>query len=349
MRLALIGLLLVAILAAGGNHAAADGNESPLLAPDDLAAIINVRSVGDIRATRQRLIDLLWCGALPAKLPTVDTIAHSTEHAARVERVEVMMDFGLRSVGRIYTPYDRNNRLVIYHHGHAQPVGTSPALIDSFLVAGFDVAEFAMPGVGENIAVWADDPDYGRVYIREHSSFALLKPPCGHPLRYFLEPVVVLLNHADGYEDIATVGLSGGGWTTTLVAAIDTRIDRSFPVAGSLPMYLRQGNPGDWEQTTPEVYRIAEYMELYIMATDQGRRQLQILNRFDPCCFRGQLGESYAATVAGLAEGGWALWVDDSHKQHAVSSAAVGRILAALGEPLPDVAVGPVWLPLVGN
>jgi hypothetical protein len=31
------------------------------------------------------------------------------------------------------------------------------------------------------------------------------------------------------------LGLSGGGWSTTLAAAVDPRIQLSFPTAGSVP------------------------------------------------------------------------------------------------------------------
>ena len=56
------------------------------------------------------------------------------------------------------------------------------------------------------------------------------------------------------------IGLSGGGWTTTLYAAIDPRVRLSFPVAGTLPDYLRLGRPGDkgdWEQFYPDLYKVA--------------------------------------------------------------------------------------------
>jgi hypothetical protein len=93
---------------------------------------------------------------------------------------------------------------------------------------------------------------------------------------------------------VQMIGLSGGGWTTTVYAAIDPRVTRSHPVAGSLPFSLRGAAPnvtssvGDREQrrdTLPGFYGAAAYLDLYVMAaTGPGRRQLQILNRFDPCC-----------------------------------------------------------------
>ena len=39
------------------------------------------------------------------------------------------------------------------------------------------------------------------------------------------------------------IGLSGGGWTTTVAAAIDPRVGLSIPVAGSLPFDMRFQHP----------------------------------------------------------------------------------------------------------
>ena len=108
-------------------------------------------------------------------------------------------------------------------------------------------------------------------------------------MRFFVEPITVFLNYAVeeyAYDLVAMVGLSGGGWTTTLYAALDPRIARSYPVAGTLPLYLESG--GDYEQTHPGLYALANYPELYVLGTYEGeRRQIQVLNRYDPCCFGG--------------------------------------------------------------
>jgi hypothetical protein len=61
------------------------------------------------------------------------------------------------------------------------------------------------------------------------------------PLRYFIEPVVLTANYAEaaGYAEINMAGLSGGGWSTTFAPAVDKRIKRSFPIAGSVPCAMR--------------------------------------------------------------------------------------------------------------
>jgi hypothetical protein len=140
-------------------------------------------------------------------------------------------------------------------------------------------------------------------------------------------------------------GISGGGWTTTLVAAIDPRIQVSFPVAGTLPFYLRSSsdrskassNWGDWEQKIPGLYTTVNYLELYILgAYGEGRYQMQILNQFDPCCFAGVESKTYSdivsRRVALLGKGGWDLMLDKKNRSHAISKEAQEEIINKLSE-----------------
>ena len=66
---------------------------------------------------------------------------------------------------------------------------------------------------------------------------------CLLPTRYFLEPAYLTVNYAKahGYDFVGIAGLSGGGWSATVAAAIDKRINVSFPIAGSTP--CAQRNP----------------------------------------------------------------------------------------------------------
>ena len=163
-----------------------------------------------------------------------------------------------------------------------------------------------------------------------------LQPKMGQPVKYFLEPVAAIVNYAQNFHfhKIIMIGISGGGWTTTVYAAIDPRINRSFPIAGSLPNYLRSidlsnlgGAIGDYEQGVPGLYRAANYLELYIMGSfGSGRRQVQILNEFDPCCFGGTGFKSYEDIiknrVQSLGEGSFDVFLDSSHRLHQISPVA---------------------------
>jgi hypothetical protein len=177
-------------------------------------------------------------------------------------------------------------------------------------------------------------------FNKSHDQMRYLEPLMeqGNPIKLFLEPVVVALNYADLlgiYERYHMVGLSGGGWTTTLYAALDPRIAHSYPVAGTLPNYLRDGALGDWgdyEQNDPALYSIADYLDLYIMgASGEGRGQLQILNQYDECCFAGirytLYEDAVAEVVSGLGAGTFRVFLDSSHYQHSISLIALDEIV----------------------
>jgi len=153
--------------------------------------------------------------------------------------------------------------------------------------AGYDVLAIFMPHVSKSA---------GPGFRFDHCK--VINTDLGIPdqlptfgLRLFLDPTIVSLNYIlekNKYKRVDMVGLSGGGWTTNLISALDDRIKYSFNVAGSIPLYYRKGGSiGDIEQFIPQLYRdIAGYPDLYVMgAFGTGRKQIQILNRNDNCCF----------------------------------------------------------------
>ncbi|MBK5292983.1 MAG: hypothetical protein JJE04_15085 [Acidobacteriia bacterium] len=87
---------------------------------------------------------------------------------------------------------------------------------------------------------------------------------------------------------IAVTGLSGGGWQTILLSALDTRVALANPVAGYSSFVTRSQWPdldlGDSEQTPSDLASIADYTHLSAMMAP---RVLQLgFNAKDTCCFR---------------------------------------------------------------
>ena len=116
--------------------------------------------------------------------------------------------------------------------------------------------------------------------------------------RFFLEPVALTINYAHrlGYKRVVMMGKSGGGWTTTLYAAIDARVAASFPIAGSIPLEFHHIS-WDFEQKPRAEDRgwyltqlpRGDYERLYALAAlEPGRFSLQVLHQDDPCCFYGR-------------------------------------------------------------
>ncbi len=90
---------------------------------------------------------------------------------------------------------------------------------------------------------------------------------------------------------IAVTGLSGGGWETLLLSALDTRVQVSIPVAGFASLVGRlerlPGEPGDYEQLAPGLLDGQGYQTLVAMLAP--RPTLEINNSEDSCCFRAPL------------------------------------------------------------
>lgn len=191
----------------------------------------------------------------------------------------------------VWNPDGEPKGQIILHHGHDtfdgknDPTGNLIPVAEKFAAAGYVVYGMEMPPL----------------------------PHDGRPLSDFTDPVAALL---DAIGPAYMIGLSGGGWTTTVVTATDERIIKGFSVAGDVPMDMRdQADPntyGDWEQHSLGL----DYRALYEQAGD---RLLHIYNFADPCCFSGIQGDI-----------GYPYETDHTHSEHKISDWAVEVILLTL-------------------
>jgi len=273
----------------------------------------------------------------------IDIRYDDIDNLDRIDVLSIEMEYGLSSRVYHFIPKMSNQKVVLYHQGHGGDFFSGKSVISALLEKGYAVVGFSMPLLGMN-----NKPDvfidrFGWYQIERHDEIKLLLPKHGHPLKYFVEPVVRVVNylkHSYDYSVLGMTGLSGGGWTTTICAAIDPRIVVSIPVAGTVPLFLRSGNEtdwGDWEQTVPQFYRIANYLELYVLgAIGDRRKQLQIINLYDDCCFSGgktaTYGERVSSIVRNIGPGKYELYFDKSHVRHKISMEAISLIDKIMSE-----------------
>jgi hypothetical protein len=265
---------------------------------DDRA--ITIHSAREVTEKRHALIQYLWGveGFPSRRLPTavstnvVSPVKHLS-HVARVDELRIDLSPGLQGLAYHFIPQSPNRELAVVHHGHACTLDDDPSpaevgyglqrTIHALLREGFGVMGVFMPHMRPGDCTGGHDAMFQTNTV-------------GSPIKYFLESTALSLNYLETrnradrfpkYRAFHMIGLSGGGWTTTIYAAIDPRIRCSFPVAGTIPLYLRTGGSvGDREQYEPTFYRIAGYPDLYILgAYGRGRKQVQILVRRDDCCF----------------------------------------------------------------
>jgi hypothetical protein len=317
----------------GGFHAACD----PSITDDDRAIhITSASQVASIRGNL--LLNIFNSSTLPnPTVPaanihlnvTSTTVSQVLRHElngllgqlSNVGRVD-MLEYPMKDTGGnvVFTSLawhfipasGAKNKLVIVHQGHDStlidahpgddaggPGGRGlAATIDALLFDGYSVLATYMPQYRPD-----DPPTPNHAYLMN----GVQPQGGGSGTRFFVEPVRAFLSYletnsaSDGfppYTNFHMTGIDGGGWTTTIYAAIDPTIERSFPVAGSIPLHLRCPTGAaptynhDAEQFQGNgIYHIAGYQDLYILgatgtsATGFPRHQTQILDRADDCCF----------------------------------------------------------------
>jgi hypothetical protein len=312
----------------------------------DPNSLIHIQDSDDILKVRSNIIKFLWKrDKLPVTMPTKINKdisppsyfdAFKKSNLKQVDEIIIDMDLDFTSTVYHLQPIKSSNKLLVYHLGHSWDINANGGnkVIASFLEQGYAIIIFRMPMTGKNKSLT------GSQIVSAHNEMKKLESDTINPLKFFVEPIAVSLNYVEkeySYTDTVMMGVSGGGWTTTLYAAIDTRILKSFPVAGSSPLYLRtppcgQQSAGDYEQgmkdtsnmVTSFYVNTASYLDLYILgAHGPGRQQVQILNKYDHCCHNGIRHFTYEKTIKDiilqLGSGKFSVALDTTHKEHKIS------------------------------
>ena len=350
-------VVLVLLFVFAGTPAIADERvvvpEIPYSDEGQIRDLIDIEASADVDRIRAQLVDYVWKGAgLPDRGPDdvqTDVAPPSAfvdvQALVRTDRVIVELPHGFAAVAHHFHARAPNDGLAVVHGGHGNTIAGSRHIIEPLLQAGFSVLGFDMPVYGDNRSPeYVETEDFGRITVRGrmHNEFALFDTDEFSALSLFLEPVAVALNHAlktNVYRHVSMTGVSGGGWTTTAYAALDPRIEFSMPVAGSSAFYLlyRDGlGYGDYEQTLPAFYAIANYLELYVLAS-HGREMIQVHNKYEPGAFGGLGGTTYADVVSTVTEeigGSYRLHLDTTIDRHDMSPAAIEMLIKTATQAL---------------
>lgn len=163
---------------------------------------------------------------------------------------------------QVWEPAGKEVGVMILHQGHDCFSGCSSSdtnlvpVAERFAAAGFLVYGFEMPPY----------------------------PHDSGPIERYYRPVLDLVATLPTDVPVYMAGLSGGGWTTSVVTAIEPRVKRGYSVSGDIPPDVRPIDVDCFEQLYPPF----GYRELYAMAGD---RLLHIYNFNEGGHFGGLSGE----------------------------------------------------------
>ena len=323
-------------------------NEENSIVKNDVKSLISIKSESDIFNLKNNLIDFIWkdkrfpYSKLPDSVQSniLDSRYAELNNLKRIDQIKILMEYEVDSVSYLFIPESSNGKLIIYHQGHGGDFYRGKETIQFFLEKDFSVLAFSMPLLGMNNQPIIETNNFGKIKLVSHEHFRFLDSSDFSSIKFFIEPIAVSLNYLDKEYEFSSyhmVGISGGGWTTTIYPAIDERISKSYSIAGSLPIYLRTNpqNYGDYEQWLPELYQQANYLEIYVMNSyGENREFTQIFNKYDPCCFSGDLFKSYENEVeeliSELGSGSFVIYLDDTHKKHEISETTLEFIFSSL-------------------
>ena len=335
----------------------------------------NTRAGAD--AKRQQLIRYIWSDGLPTStLPSViKDIAFPTRDLQGIDRSLVtgidMLDanvsgMDLHSISYLIHPANPANvdMLAIIHQGHQGGLtGGLDSTANALLLRGYSVITMWMPLKGPNEIATVHVPGKRPITLEMHGGhdrmFQDLAPlfggETGPIFRFFVEPVVQNINYFERMTakpaGVFMTGLSGGGWTTALAAAIDTRITIKCSRRRIVPPVPQRSNDrclrGDSEQVDFKLYneristdgknRAAAFAPIWEMYALGGygpsRRQVMVTNLHDTCCFSGtsvtdpslggrgpSIQEVVAGSVTRLGEGKWDYVLDKTATSHQISA-----------------------------
>lgn len=298
-----------------------------------------------------RLVDILNFSELDEYLE-VNTLKSEIKSAYLFES---NLTFNLKNFPILLEGHQTSNKncWLIYHAGHGTQLDGAEILIEETLKNGCRVFLLEMPVSGPLTprgnrntryillplnSLDMNFLDLSSTRFNLHEGFSVLETILGrHALDTFLQPTVDTLNYIDNVDKnahIVMAGLSGGGWTTHLMAAADERIKHSVAVAGSEPL---ESFAYDYEQSHLTILSSGGYSKIYKLASassEGNRTHFHILNKFDTCCFRPRSRlDSWEESINRTNYFGvsnYRLFIDESGNGHAIHSDATAVILDLL-------------------
>lgn len=226
----------------------------------------------------------------PSKFEDVGTIETHQGYRLRKLRYEVVP--GFQSVAILYEPEKLQGKVpaILNVNGHVGPPGKAVEYKQKRCI------NFAKHGIVALNLEWFAFGEL-RAEGNQHWYGAHLDLVGANALGIFLLEMRRGLDYLCDHPSVdrnrvGVTGLSGGGWQTIFLSALDERVKMAVPVAGysstTTKVEARQyGDLGDLEQNGTDFLANVDYTHLTAMMAP--RPTLLIHNAEDDCCFRAPL------------------------------------------------------------
>jgi hypothetical protein len=287
-----------------------------------------------LQPSQEVVHDFLWKGAEPGTLEPLPNI------------FRIRQRHGIDSIVSIEWPDNGGSPkcAFIWSSGHQRAV---PWLDPQIMKLSSKILNLGCVFVGQAMVLNGPNAFDSSKTANLHDTLKVHRSSEFEPLSYFVKPTRSIVDHLEkmGIRNFAMGGFSGGGWKTTLYAAIDDRIKHSRSVAGSMPFSIERfqdeikkplnlsSAKGDFEQSDPEFWgKIVTYWDVYKMAGSGGRDARLLFFENESCCFPGKLAR-YVRQGLQQIEANVQVDVDKVTPSHQLSDQAIDWILKDLFKP----------------
>ncbi|MBT9332607.1 alpha/beta hydrolase family protein [Paracidobacterium acidisoli] len=239
-----------------------------------------------------------WPAAWVSSAPKFEeTGVIETDHGYRIHKLRYEIVPGFTSTALLYEPLKITGKVpailnLLGHEPDAISVEYEQKRCINFAKRGIIALDMGWVGFGE-LAQPENAHDYA----------SLLNLAGADAAGFFYLSMRRGLDYLAGLQNVdadrlGVTGLSGGGWQTVVLSALDPRVAVSVEVAGIGSRESNMTHPSDTdeiEEDAPDLMQAADYPELIAMRAP--RPSLLIHNATDSCCFRAPMVEPYIYTA----------------------------------------------------
>ncbi len=245
------------------------------------------------KALRQRLVEEVvfhgWPKAWVESAPRFEETGVLEGSGYRIRKLRFEIVPGFVSAALLYEPLVASGKsaAILNVYGHVGPPGKAVEYEQkrriTFARNGIFALSLEWPGFGELSQAGNSHWYAGHLDLVGAHELGFFYLAMRRGLDYLYEHPAV------DRERIGMTGLSGGGWQTIVLSALDERVRASAPVAGFNGMAAKAvarayGDTGDPEQSAADLFQSIDYPHLAALVAP--RPLLLAFNAADECCFR---------------------------------------------------------------
>ena len=171
-----------------------------LIYENDIDSLIKINYENDIIDKRKNLTNFIWKNTVPYSSSISidkniqDDRYQNFNNLKSIHRLSIDMEYEINSTAYLFLPEVSNNKLIIYHEGHAGDFIAGKNTIIFLLDEGYSVLAMSMPLLGMNNNPIIDLDNFGKIKFTTHKQLRFLESSEFSPIKFFIVRSTLLIS-----------------------------------------------------------------------------------------------------------------------------------------------------------